>query len=61
MISSGIHEDYHLPSDEVDKINFDKAARVAELVFEVVCALGNAKDLPRWSPAGRDLIVEKTH
>jgi hypothetical protein len=29
----GIHEDYHLPSDEVDKIEFDLLTKRAQLVF----------------------------
>ena len=30
---SGVHEDYHKPTDTVDKINFAKIAKVAQLVF----------------------------
>jgi hypothetical protein len=29
-----LHSDYHRVSDEVDKINFDKVTRVAQLVYE---------------------------
>jgi len=31
---TGLHPDYHQVSDEVDKINFEKLARVARLVHE---------------------------
>jgi hypothetical protein len=31
---AGLHPDYHRVSDEVDKINFDKVTRVAQLVYE---------------------------
>jgi hypothetical protein len=55
---NGVHEDYHRPSDEPDKIEFGKAARVARLVLEVALALANAEDRPRWEPAARDAIVE---
>lgn len=30
----GVHADYHKPTDTVDKIDFDKMARVAKLAFE---------------------------
>jgi len=33
---TGAHEDYHKPSDDVDKINFDGAVRVVNLVGKVV-------------------------
>ncbi len=30
---SGVHEDYHQPSDTVDKIQFGKMTSIVELVF----------------------------
>ena len=30
---SGFHKDYHQPTDEVSKINFDKIANTARLVY----------------------------
>lgn len=30
---TGVHEDYHQPSDSVDKIQFDKYTRVAQLIY----------------------------
>lgn len=56
---NGVHEDYHRPSDEVDKIKFDKAARIGRLVFEVALALANAEERPRWDPQARSSIVEE--
>ncbi|GCC52164.1 arginyl aminopeptidase [Chryseotalea sanaruensis] len=46
----GIHEDYHKPSDEVDKIEFDLLKQRAELVFYTA-----------WEIANRDnrLVVDK--
>jgi len=32
---TGLHDDYHQVSDHVEKINFPKLARVAQLVYEV--------------------------
>ncbi|MCW5910221.1 MAG: M28 family peptidase [Cyclobacteriaceae bacterium] len=46
----GIHEDYHKPSDEVDKIEFDLLAKRTQTVFHVA-----------WEIANRDnrLVVDK--
>jgi len=55
---NGVHEDYHRPSDEVDKIKFEKAARIGRLVFEIVLAVANAEEAPRWYSDARDSIVE---
>jgi Zn-dependent M28 family amino/carboxypeptidase len=38
---SGVHEDYHRPSDTVDKIMFDKAAKIARLAFHTSWELAN--------------------
>lgn len=49
---SGVHEDYHRPSDTVDRIDPDKAARVARLIFYTVQDIANEPARPRWDPAG---------
>ncbi len=56
---SGVHEDYHRPSDEVGKIKVAKAARITRLIFEVAFAAANAEDPPVWDPRARDAIVER--
>lgn len=38
---SGVHEDYHKPTDTVEKILFDKTAVVAKLVFHTAWKLAN--------------------
>ena len=40
----GIHEDYHLPSDEVDKIEFDLLATRAKCVFYTAWELANREE-----------------
>lgn len=42
---SGVHKDYHKPTDTVDKINFDKAVKITKLVFYTAWNLANT-DLP---------------
>lgn len=41
---AGFHADYHKPTDTIEKINFDKVARVARLVYSLVFEVG---DRPR--------------
>jgi len=45
---SGLHGDYHKPSDTWDKIDAPGAARVLDLVFEVADKLGRAADRPQF-------------
>ena len=54
---NGDHEDYHKPSDEVDKIDIDKAARVARLMFYVGLEVANAGPRPEWDPEWYDRVV----
>lgn len=49
---AGVHEDYHQPSDEVDKLDTDKAARVAQLAFYTAHAIASRPEPPRWTPQG---------
>lgn len=50
---AGLHGDYHTPRDESDRIDADKAARVARLAFHTVLAVANADARPLWLPGGR--------
>ena len=49
---AGVHEDYHKASDEVEKIDADKAARVARLIFHTARTIAESVDPPRWSEPG---------
>ena len=49
---AGVHEDYHQPSDEVEILDVDKAARVARLVFFTSHAIATTPARPQWTPAG---------
>ena len=48
FLFTGTHDDYHKPSDEVAKIDFDKLARVTELMLRVGLAVADrpARPLP---------------
>ncbi len=55
---NGVHEDYHRPSDEPEKIDAEKAARVARLILLTGWAVANADARPQWDPAARAQVVE---
>ena len=39
---TGLHPDYHQASDHVDKINFPKLTRIAQLVYETGFAIAHS-------------------
>lgn len=47
---NGTHEDYHGRDDEPDRIDGEKAARIAKLVFYLGAEVANAQERPRWNP-----------
>lgn len=49
---AGVHEDYHRPSDEADRIDADKAARIARLAFRTGLGVAQTRAAPEWSRAG---------
>jgi Zn-dependent M28 family amino/carboxypeptidase len=59
FFTSGTHPDYHQPSDEADRINGDKQARLLRLLFYVGAHVANALPRPRWNAASYRTIVER--
>jgi hypothetical protein len=57
FFTTGLHPDYHANTDEVSKIEFDKLARVTQLVYETGWRLANLDHAPardnRGPRAGR--------
>jgi hypothetical protein len=47
---TGLHADYHRPSDEPGRIDADKAARVTRLAFHTILMVANADARPLWLP-----------
>ncbi len=45
---TGKHEDYHRPSDDVERLNFDGLRRVSELLVSLVALLADQPVLPRF-------------
>jgi hypothetical protein len=52
LSSFGLHRDYHQPSDEVERIDFEHLARAADLVTRAARVLADGPR-PSWSPGGR--------
>jgi C-terminal processing protease CtpA/Prc len=45
MVHSGMHDDYHRPSDDVEKINYEGVKQVSQLLFGVLVELADAPKL----------------
>lgn len=52
LSSFGMHPDYHKPSDEVERIDFQHLARAADLVAGAARVLADGPR-PTWHPGGR--------
>jgi Peptidase family M28 len=52
LSSFSLHPDYHQPSDEVERIDFDHLTRAAELVTRATRLLADGPR-PVWKPGGR--------
>jgi C-terminal processing protease CtpA/Prc len=51
---SGLHSDYHKPSDTADKINARSAARLLDLIESVTLELANAQQAPSFQVVAED-------
>ena len=56
---NGTHDDYHRPSDEVDKIGYDKMARIGRLLFYLGLDVANDAARPEWDPDAYERVVQK--
>jgi len=43
---TGVHEDYHKPTDEVSKIDFDKMEKITRMIFFTAWELANREERP---------------
>ena len=53
---SAIHPELHRPTDELSRIDADKAARVLKMVFYVALDVANAAQRPVWDAAARQRL-----
>jgi hypothetical protein len=56
FFTSGLHADYHKPSDEPETIDNDKLARTAKLLFFLGNELASTGTVPTWTEAGLKVI-----
>lgn len=61
FFTSGLHKDYHQPSDEPATIDNDKLARTARLVFWLGHDLANNTTAPIWTKEGLSIISQGSH
>ena len=43
---TGQHEDYHKPSDDLEKLNYDGMSTISSYIFEIISDLNDNKKLP---------------
>lgn len=53
LVHTGLHGDYHRPSDDVERLNFDGMRTVARLSFNMVAGAANAERLPAFRDQAR--------
>jgi hypothetical protein len=52
LLHTGLHEDYHRPSDDADKINRDGLLAVSHYLLTALLKVGNADRLPTYRVGG---------
>ncbi len=52
---TGFHPQYHRPGDTVEKINFPKLARVAQLVYSIAFEISDADERPKRDRLWKDV------
>ena len=48
MLHSGKHDDYHRPTDDTDRINFQGLQQVTQFLLRLTAAAANSDELPRF-------------
>jgi len=47
---TGLHNDYHQPSDEIEKLNFNEMEKIVRAVFLTTLQLANQEKIPAFKP-----------
>ena len=58
LFTTGLHADYHRPSDSVERIDADQEARIVRLDFYLGLAIADAPARPAWNRDSYRRIVE---
>jgi len=48
LLHTGLHPDYHRPTDDYDKINYEKMQKIVRLGFRIAWRLANDERMPRY-------------
>ena len=54
---SGVHDDYHGPNDEAERIDAEKETRIVRLLYHFGLELANVEKRPAWNPESYRRIV----
>ena len=57
FFTTGLHADYHRPTDSAEKIDADQEARIVRLDFYLGLAIADAPSRPVWNPESYRRIV----
>jgi Zn-dependent M28 family amino/carboxypeptidase len=60
FFTTGLHEQYHQPSDQAHLIDNDKLARISRLLFHFGLEVANASTRPQWTPDGLETVRRAT-
>ncbi len=60
FFTTGLHRDYHAVTDEIDKIDFGKMTRIAQLVYETGWSVANLDHVPVRDNRGPRAISRAT-
>jgi hypothetical protein len=53
LLHTGLHDDYHRPSDDIEKLNINGMRSASAYLLEVVCRLADEEQLPAFRTASR--------
>ncbi len=53
LVHTGLHGDYHRPSDDIEKLNVPGIQQTAAYMLDVICRAADAETLPEFRPASR--------
>jgi hypothetical protein len=56
-IFTGLHDNYHRPSDDFERINLDDMDRITEMVFQIVSDLAGADERPAFTKVDKKANV----
>ncbi len=57
FFTTGLHDQYHQQSDEVELIDGDKVSRIGKLTFYLAWEIANRDELPTWTEEGRQVVA----